>query len=164
MSNYGDDGDQQPKRLIYEMREHVQQVRNLVWDAGIDGELSVANKRRLAKAAIKYWDVLYEFRDESVLSEGDFPDIEPVRQRVGRKTEVPVASARRGGGEDMKPVPAVDELDDWFLIELTEDLDDLAKKLGFGASAESGTGNIYAIKRDPDSYNEPVKNDIKKPE
>jgi len=162
-SNYDDsEQDSQPKRLIYEMREHVQLARNRVWDAGIEGELSVRNKRMLAKAAIKYWDVLYEFREESVLSEGDFPDIAPVRQRVGRTTEMSGESPRRGGGEQPETVPAIDELDDWYLIELTEALDDLAKKLGFGASATTSRPLYDAGKRD--NYPDPVDDDIPKPQ
>jgi hypothetical protein len=140
MSEYGDDDrDSKPMRLIYEMREHVQLARNRVWDSGVEGELSVANKRLLAKAAIKYWDVLYEFREATVLSKDDFPDIAPVRSRIGKTTQVPSSSPRRGGGENMEPAPAIDELPQDYLIELSEDLDDLARKLGFGASERDAT-------------------------
>jgi hypothetical protein len=140
MSEYADDDrDSKPTRLIYEMREHVQRVRNRVWDAGVDGELSVENKRLLAKAAIKYWDVLYEFREATVLSKDDFPDISPVRSRIGKTTQVSAPSPRRGDAENFKPAPAVDELPQDYLIELTEDLDDLARKLGFGASERDAT-------------------------
>ena len=134
-----DRGDPQPKRLIYDIREHVQRVRNRFWEEGVNGQFNPQTKRLLATAAIQYWDVLYEFRDETVLNDGDFPDVSPVRSRIGETTEVLGESNRRGGGQEMRTVPAVTELDDWYLIELTESLDDLAKRLGFGATAKDTT-------------------------
>lgn len=128
-----------PAGLIYDTREYVQEVRNHYWDTGVDGETSPEMKKHLAKAAIKYWDVLYEFRDETVLDDGDFPDIGPVRQRLGRQTEVIAESAGRGRGMTTRQVPAVDELSAEYLLELTEQLDDLAKTLGFAASAREQT-------------------------
>jgi hypothetical protein len=58
-----------------------------------------------------------------------------VRDRLGRQQEVVVDSPRLGEDHTVKTVPAVNELDDWYLIELSEQLDDLANTLGFGASA-----------------------------
>ena len=131
--------DPQPKRMIYAMRRHVQQIRNRFWEEGVNGQFSPRTKRELAAAAIQYWDCLYEFRDEQVLDEGDFPDISPVRSRVGETTEVLGQSPRRSGGQQLRTVPAVTELSEDYLLELTEDLDDLSKQLGFGASAKETT-------------------------
>jgi hypothetical protein len=134
-----DRGDPQPTRMIYDMRRYVQQIRNRFWEEGVDGQFSPRTKRDLAAAAIQYWDMLYEFRGEHVLEEGDFPDISPVRSRIGETTEVLSQSKRRGGGVGVERAPAVSELDDWYLLELTEDLDDLAKRLGFAANAREAT-------------------------
>lgn len=134
-----DSGDPQPKRLIYDMRARVQQIRNRFWEEGVGGQFSATTKRDLAVVAIQYWDMLYEFRDEQVLDEGDFPDITPVRSRIGKTTEVLADSPRRGGGVEVEAAPAVSELDDWYLLELTEQLDDLANRLGFAASAREAT-------------------------
>jgi hypothetical protein len=139
MSDDDERSDSAPARLIYRMREHVQQVRNQFWREGINGQPSAATKRELATACIQYWDVLYEFRDESVLEEGDFPDVEPVRSRVGQMTERLEQSGRRGGSQTVRQVPAVMELDGWYLVSLTKDLDDLANRLGFGASTREAT-------------------------
>jgi len=68
-----------------------------------------------------------------------------------------------GQSTTVKSVPAITELSDWYLVELTEDLDDLAKKLGFGAKATSGKGELYSIKRDPEDYDDPVSDDVPKP-
>jgi hypothetical protein len=160
----GDSEDPQPKRLIYEKKAQLQQIRDRFWEEGVEGRFNPRTKRYIATVALQFWDVLYEYRDESVLSEGDFPDISPVRERIGRMTEQTTRSNRRTGELTVTQVPAIDELDDWYLIELTEQLDDLAKKLGFAAKADSGKGDMYAVKRDPDDYKEPVSDDIPKPE
>jgi len=52
-----------------------------------------------------------------------------------------------GEPSTVKEVPAVRELSTEQLVQITEDLDDLAKKLGFGAKAEEQT-DVYGI--DPD--------------
>jgi len=136
MSSADDSSDPQPTRMIYDMRRHVQQIRNRFWEEGVNGGFSPSTKRQLATAAIQYWDMLWEFRDESVLDDGDFPDISPIRSRIGRQTEVVAKSKRLGQSTTLKTVPAITELSDWYLVELTEDLDDLAKKLGFAASVK----------------------------
>lgn len=165
MSSYDDDSsDPQPKRLIYQKKEQLQAVRDRFWEEAVEGELNPRTKRYIATVAMQFWDALHEYRDESVLSEGDFPDISPIRDRLGRQTRVPSKTPRRGGGQRLRTVPAINELDDWYLIEVTEQLDDLAKKLGFAAKAASGKGDMYAVKRDPEDYEEPVSDDIPKPE
>jgi hypothetical protein len=159
-----DSDDPQPKRMVYEMRERVQRARNIYWEEGVDGHRSTQTKKRLAAVTIQYWDVLFEFREESVLEEGDFPDISRVRSRIGETTDVPAAAGGRSRGGGTKTVPAIAELSADELLELTERLDDLANKLGFGAATASGKGDIYAIKRDPEDYSEPVNDDIPKPQ
>ena len=163
MSSSDDSSQPQATRMILDMRRHVQQIRNQFWSEGVDGGFSPRTKRELAKVAIQYWDMLYEFRSESILDEGDFPDITPVRSRLGKQTEVVTKSKRLGQSTTVKSVPAITELSDWYLVELTEDLDDLAKKLGFGAKATSGKGELYSIKRDPEDYDDPVSDDVPKP-
>lgn len=163
MSSYPDDrnDDPQPKRLIYEKKEQLQQIRDRFWAEGVEGGLNPQTKRYIATVALQFWDVLYEYRNESILSEGDFPDISPVRDRIGRQTEVVSTSKRLGQSTTLKRVPAVNELDDWYLIELTEKLDDLANKLGFSASATTSRPMYDAGKRD--NYPDPVVEGIPKP-
>jgi hypothetical protein len=132
--------DRRPKELIWEAKEFAHRARQQVDSDGIEyGQTPLSDKRLLAKAAMKYWDVLHEFRDESVLSDDDVPDITPVRSRVGRTTERFVESNEIGGDFDTKQVPAVDELSGRYLYELTKAFDDVANTLGFGASAQSKT-------------------------
>jgi sugar phosphate isomerase/epimerase len=139
MSDRDDGDDPQPKRLIYEMRRRVQMARNRYWDEGVEGRTSPETKKSLAKAAVKYWDVLYEFRSETVLDDEDFPDMTEITSRLGQQTAVWVESAGRKRGSVRKQQPAIAELDAEYLLELTEELDDLAKRLGFGATAREAT-------------------------
>jgi hypothetical protein len=135
-----DDGDDpQPKRMVYAMRERVQRARNIFWEEGVDGQRSTETKKRLAAVTIQYWDVLFEFRGESVLDEGDFPDITPVRSRIGETTEVPAMAGGRNRGGGTNTVPAIAEVSADELLAMTERLDDLANKLGFSASVNTET-------------------------
>jgi len=139
MSDDDDGGGRRAERLIHEAREEAFAVRKLFTRQAVRGETDPETKRRLAAAAYEYWDVLYEHRDEMVLDEGDFPDIGPIESRLGQRVQMPAASARRGGGHTLRSVPAVNELDDWYLIRVTKQLDDCRKKLGFGATVREKT-------------------------
>jgi hypothetical protein len=162
-SDYGGDGDDpQPKRRIQDRLDRLQDIRDQFWSEGAGGSFSPSTKRYIATVVMQVWDVLYQYRDESVLSEGDFPDISPVRDRLGRQQEVVVDSPRLGEDHTVKTVPAVNELDDWYLIELSEQLDDLANTLGFGASATTSRPLYDAGKRD--NYPDPVVEGIPKPQ
>lgn len=134
-----DRDDPQPKRMIYEIRRRVQAARNQYWAEGVDGEISNQTHRELAIACLQYYDVLYEFRGESVLDEGDFPDISIIRDRVGHR--VPQRQEQPGLSRPAKTtmVPAVTMVPVDRILDLTEDLDDLAKKLGFAAKAAETT-------------------------
>lgn len=134
-----EDGDQEPKRLIYEMRRRVQAARNQFWAEGVEGRLSHETHLDLAKTTLQYYDVLYEYRDEDGLDEDDWPDVSPLRDRVGRRIERETKSAGRGRGTSTESVPAVTEIPVEHIVGLTEELDDLAKKLGFSAPAKAST-------------------------
>lgn len=145
-----DRDDPEPRRMIYEVRRRVQAARNLYWADGVDSNVSDQTHRELAIAALQYHDVLYEFRDESVLTERDWPDVEPLRQRVNKTVRRRQESEVFGEPSTVKQVPAVRELSTEQLVQITEDLDDLAKKLGFGAKAEKKT-DVYGVDPDWDS-------------
>jgi len=135
MSNERDDPE--PRRMIYEIRRRVQAARNRYWADGVDSDLSSDTHRELAIAALQYHDVLYEFRDESVLGDDDWPDVEPLRERVNKTVRRREQSEVFGEPATTKEVPAVQMIPAEQLVELTESLDDLAKKLGFGANAST---------------------------
>jgi len=132
-----DRDDPEPRRMIYEIRRRVQAARNQYWADGVDAEVSDRTHRELAIAALQYYDVLYEFRDESVLEEDDWPDVEVLRERVGKTVRRRERSDVFGEGTTVREVPAVSEVPVAEIVDMTENLDDLAKTLGFGAAANT---------------------------
>jgi len=158
-----DDDDPQPKRLIYEKKERLQQIRDRYWEEGVEGQRSNQTKRWLATVMLQFYDVLHEYRDETVLSDDDFPDISPIRERIGEQTTVIQTSKRVGGGQTVETVPAINELSEAYLIDLSEQLDDLAKKLGFSAQPITQRPIYHVGIRNESEYDEPVVDSIAKP-
>ena len=142
-----DRDDPEPRQMIYEIRRRVQAARNRYWAEGVDGEVSDETHRELATAVLQYHDVLYEFRNESVLSPGDWPDIAEIRERVGRKARQRTQQGGLSRPATVTLVPAVTQVPIEDILQASEDLDDLAKTLGFGAKADTQT-DVFGI--DPD--------------
>jgi len=76
-----------------------------------------------------------------VIDDGDIPDISPIRQCLGRTTEVETPTKRRGGGVAYEKRPAVDGLDYWFLEDVARQLEAASKKLGFWPDATDTVHN-----------------------
>jgi len=100
-------------------------------------EQSAEIKREIAVAIVNLHRLLSKYQDESVLSDGDIPDISPIRERLGQTTEVVGQSKRRGGGPVYKEVPAVDELRFKYLERTADETEAAAKKLGFWATTSA---------------------------
>jgi len=130
------EGDSDPERMIHEMQQYIKRTRGRYIDELAQAQLSTATRRELATAAVKYWDMLHEYQDEKILDPGDFPDIGPIEQRLGETVEASVRSKRRGKKRGTDDVPAIDELNPNYCIQVTRQLDKCAKKLGFGASVK----------------------------
>lgn len=140
MATSEDEGsDRAPKNIIYEMRRRVQATRNRYFEEGVDGPISSETHRQLAAKAVEYYDVLYEYRDERIVDDDDWPDISPIRSRIGRKTTQTISAAGRCRSTSTIEVPAVTEVPAEQIIDITKELDDLAKKLGFSAAAKQAT-------------------------
>jgi len=139
-----DRDDPEPRQMIYEIRRRVQAARNRYWAEGVDGEVSDETHRELATAVLQYHDVLYEFRNESVLNTGDWPDIAEIRERVGRKARQRTQQGGLSRPSTVTLVPAVTQVPIEDILQASEDLDDLAKTLGFGAKADTQT-DVFGI-------------------
>lgn len=150
-----DRDDPEPRRMIYEIRRRVQAARNHYWSDGVDGEISEETHRQLAVTTLQYYDVLLEFRDESIIGEEGFPDISVIRDRVGERANVVAPSPGLGRPDKPDTVPAVTQVPVERILQLSEQLDDLAKQLGFGAKAETKT-DLYGVDPnwDPDDQEE----------
>lgn len=156
-------GNREPESVIYEIRRRVQAARNRYWREGYDGDVNDCH-RELAVAVLQYYDVLHEFRDESVLDPEDFPNISLIRDRVGKKVQQRVSQPGLKRPEKVELVPAMEQVPVEEIVELTEDLDDLAQKLGFGASVSNARPIYHAGKLNTEDYDEPVKDSVQKPQ
>ena len=136
--------DPEPRQMIYDIRRRVQVARNRYWAEGVDGEISDDTHRELATAVLQYHDVLYEFRDESILGPGDFPDLAELRERVGKKARQQQPQAGLSRPTTVTLVPAVTQVPIEDILEYSEQLDDLAKTLGFGAKADERT-DVFGV-------------------
>jgi len=138
-----DRNDVDPEQLVLRRKRHVQRVRDRIWAAGVDGGVSVNPKRKLATAAMSYWDVLQDYRDAPAVDDDDWPDMDPIHSRMGETTEIVTdAPGFRDRGTTTTAVPAVAELSADRLIEITEQLDVVAAELGFGVDIDDDQGLI----------------------
>ena len=143
-----DGSDAAPKALIYEMRRQVQTARNQYWRQGAYGTCTDETHIRLAEVAVEYADVLHEYRDEMILDDGDMPDMDALRDRIGKKIERFEEAPGRTSALRSVSVPAVLEIPAEDIVQKTKELDDLAKKLGFSAAARNKTANTESTQDD----------------
>ncbi|MCQ4334609.1 hypothetical protein KM295_14210 [Natronomonas sp. F2-12] len=133
MSDDDPPGGNKADQRVQERLGRLQKIRDQWWGEGTGGQFDPQTKRYIATVIMQVWDSLYQYRNKPILSEDDFPDVSPIRERLGREKDVITDSKRLGEKRTVKSVPAVDDLSGWYLIELSEELDDLADKLDFGA-------------------------------
>jgi len=145
MSSHEDAGASQHERMIIAQRQRVQEVRSEFIGEGVRGQTSETAHLELARVAVEYWQMLREYHDEAVID--DLPEIKPLRDRLGKQTQVLDTSAGLGRGGDYKTKPAVLEIDIDDILALLDQLDDAAKQLGFSAAANEHTP-VFGV--DPD--------------
>jgi hypothetical protein len=133
--NDNDPAARLPSQMIGKKRQRAAKLRDLYIRQAIDDDVSDELVKELASVCLEYWSLLREFRDEPAVDDDDFPDVKPIRSRLGEKTQVRAESKSRGHDYTYEKVPAVLELDPEYLFELTHALDDLSQQLGFGAAA-----------------------------
>lgn len=141
MSDEDAPGPRSAERVIQDRLHRLEDVLDLFSERAATVDLTPEMKRRIAVVIVNTHRVLSNYRDESVLEDEDIPDITPVRQRLGRTVRMPTATKRRGGGSEYEEVPAVDELDYWYLEDIGRQLEGAAKKLGFWAAAKETVPN-----------------------
>lgn len=139
MTASDDAADREPKQLIYEMRREVQRVRNQYWEEGINGGSSDKIHLELAARTLQYYDVLYEHRDEESTDDDDWPDISPLQDRVNKRIKEFEESTGRGRSVTTVERPAILDVPVGQIIAISEELDDLAKRLGFSAAVDETT-------------------------
>lgn len=159
MSDRDDGDDPRARRLIMEIRHRVQASRNQVWHELVNyGGVSDSSKRDLATAAVQYWDVLSEFRDDRA-DEWDEEGVDDLKTLLTEEVPVEVPSSGRSRATNTELRPAIVQVQPTALIEATKRLDKLAKSLGFSAAVKTRRDRFHIAKRDneyPEPYNEKV--------
>ena len=136
-----DDGVNRYERIVRQRIERMEQVLDEVDRQGTHLNVSPGLKRELVSAIVSCHRVLAVLQDESVLDDGDIPDVTPIRSRLNRQTRVRTSSKRRGQSVAYESRPAVDELPINYLIQFSVQLEQAAKKLNFWASGPEQTGH-----------------------
>lgn len=140
MSNeYDSDGPNRYERIVRERIERLENVLDEIERQGAYVNVSIDARRELVSAIVSCHRVLSVLEDATVLDEGDIPDIQPIRDRLNRQTQVRTASNRRGGGSAYETRPAVDELNLRELEAVARQLEAAANKLNFWATAPDTT-------------------------
>lgn len=151
MSSRSDDRNppvDRSKRLIQDRQERLENVLDVFSQRAANVELTPEMKREIAVHIVNLHRVLSKYEDEDVLDEGDIPDIGPIRQRLGRTTQVVSQSGGMGRGTAYEEVPAVEELGFEYLERTADELETTAKKLGFWATADAETTHRTKIDDD----------------
>jgi len=128
-------------RLVRESRQQMQNARNIYWDEKTSGDGSVSWKVRelLAKRAVQYYDILWEFKDakQSVEQAWNESDVDLIQRLASETRSVKVEAPGDTSNTQTTTKPALAAIDPETLVELTKQLDALANDLGFGARVES---------------------------
>ena len=132
-----DNGPSKHEQMIIAQRERVNAVRSQFAGEGVYAQMSEDTHLQLARVTVEYWQLLREYRDEPVLEE--FPDISPLRQRLGRRTQVVERSAGLNRGATHASKPAVLEVSIDTILDLLDELDAVANTLGFSKTAREKT-------------------------
>lgn len=127
------------RAIITEKRMQVQQARDRMSNEGVNGEFSDQTHRLLAARAVQYFDVLHEYRSETAIKDAEWPDINKIRSRLGKTRAVIETSGGRGVGVATRQVPAVTAVPIHEILNVTKQLDDIAKDLGFSEPATETT-------------------------
>jgi len=155
-------GDSQPRRLVFQQKEQAIAARNRYRLVEYDGDVDDQTHRQLAVSALQYYDILREYDDEPVLSASDWPDVSPIRERIGETVTRRVESDVFGEDTTVEQLPAIKTVPADRLVAVINQLDKVANKLGFGAGVEHKRTLYDAGKRD--SYPDPVVDGIPKPQ
>ena len=153
--NGDDPATRLPSQMIGEKRRRASKLRDAYIRQSVENDVSNELIKELASVCIEYWSVLREFRDEPIVGDEDYPDVEPIRERLGRESERITKSSGTWDNElTYEKGPAVLELNPEYLLELTHALDDLAQKLGFGAAAAQDV-EVFGVDSDPTREDDP---------
>lgn len=126
---------------------------------------SMATKVEAAKAIDRLRGLLEDYRNEGALEVSwEERGVDAIRDALTQTTMSTRELDRRGNPEEPVEVKVAAVMSYRELDRIGRELDDIAMELGFGPEPKSGSGDIYEVKRDPEDYDDPIKDDIPKPQ
>jgi hypothetical protein len=128
-------GDPEPSHddMILNVQKMVVQTRMTYYNQLTHREtITKELHRELASRVLQYADVLRVFQDRI----DDFPNVDRVRQKMGQMEPVEVEAPGDTRNRIVEEQPAVLSIDADDLLQMTNELDDIAQQLGFGADAD----------------------------
>ena len=121
-------------RMIQQRQDRLEAILDEYTDRAVYLDVTPDMKRKVAREIVNLHRMISRYADESVVQDGDIPDIDAIKNRLGRETQALTESKRRGGGWEYETKPAVDELSFQDLLAMAEATESAAKKLGFWAN------------------------------
>jgi len=126
-------------------RERARQVRReMVREMTQDGAVSDQTKLRAGAVAIDYRDVLIDYRPEVTTPPWDERNLDWITELVGEQLTVKSAAPGVGRGTVEETKPALTQVDERRLYDLTKRLDQIWRELGFGAEIDS-SNHLYQV-------------------
>jgi len=127
-------------RLIHHYRERATAAVQRYNEAIVTGGVPADVKQDLATAALDYYNVLYEYREEEALDEEwDERGISWLEELANETVTVEQSLPRSNGATTTTERPAILSVDAHRLKELILELNDVAKELGFSAEVAQST-------------------------
>jgi hypothetical protein len=129
--------------MIQRVREQAQQARSEYHAATVQGGVSDQVRRRLAWAALDYYDTLSEFDDQQHVQElWQADSLQQLAEAAETSVSVPSDSPGDSTSTGTDQVPAVLFLDAKTIYEAVKQLDKIAYRLGFAAKPTKRTERV----------------------
>jgi hypothetical protein len=165
MSQYDEQSDDRGfLRQVREVKEDAfrsrQYLRRQMPDPSIETKIEVA------AALSDFRDLLMNKSRSSALSHSwESYDVDWIEEALVQTTQVERELPRRGRACERVDVPVAATVDAQELLQLGKRLDAIAEDLGWSAGSASGSDGIYSVSdMDSDDYDEPVSENVQKPQ
>lgn len=127
--------------LVRAAREQMQQARSQYYQDKIsNGPIRHRTRVNVARAALNYYDVLWEFRDKDQQVKSAWLDsgVDKIQEWSNQDRVVDAPTAGDTSATQKRTQNALLAADPDHIISLTKQLDYFANELGFGADVDAG--------------------------
>lgn len=127
-------------KLIRHAREQMQMARGDYYREKLNGSVSLHTRRELARAAVQYYDVLWEYRvrDQQIKQAWEQSNVDLIQQLSDETAQVATDTPGDSPGSATAERNALVACDPDMVVELTKELDSLANEMGFAAGMRQG--------------------------